>query len=179
MSKNITLPDFVATYEYQDKLEAGAGAVREGLGFYKALTAMLQGDMKWDESDESFKGGPNGSIAKLCKAHGWNQSNVSKAGTVIRHMVPNFEELDAKELREQVIALVAQHGSVHAAYVTIVPPKEPTGAGRVTTPKTAREVLEQAWRKAQNEGMDQDTFLQVCREVSATATVEPTEPVAA
>jgi hypothetical protein len=172
MSKNITLPEFVATYEYQDKLEAGVGAVKEGLGFYKALTAMLQGDMRWDENDESFKGGPNGSIAKLCKAHGWNQSNVSKAGTVIRHMVPQFEELSAAELREQVIALVAQYGSVYSAYITIVPPTEPQGAGRITTPKTAREVLEQAWRKAQNEDLDQDAFLALAREVS-TKVAEP------
>lgn len=167
-TKNVgTLPNFTSDYAQIASNDAQAGAIREGLGYYKALAMMLNGDLLFSADKGTFIGPKGSSITKVCKGLGWNVSSVTKAATVIRQYVEGFADLDATELREQVIALVTNYGSVNAAYETIVPPKGKDENGQ-PQPKSARELLTVALRRHLSDGGDVASFINLVGEVVGT-----------
>lgn len=166
--KSISLPKFDSDYQYLVTLDSQEGAVREGLAFYKALAMLLNQDMVFSPEKGSFvQGRKEASISAICKANGWSKSSVSKAATVIHNLVNGYQDMDAAELREQVIALVTNHGSVNAAYNTIVPPKD-KGERAQATPKTPRELVQIALRRFLSDNGTTDGFVALVNDVVAT-----------
>lgn len=164
--KNITLPQFTTDYAQLVKLDGQESAVSEGLGFYRALAMLLNGDMIFDDVKGSFGAPKDGeSLTKVCKANGWKLPAISKAATVIRTYVAGYETMSHAELREHVIALVTNYGSVHTAYHTIVPLPEPKNGKN--EPKSARELLTVALRRHVSDGGDTESFLLLVADVVA------------
>jgi len=97
-----------------------SAVVADGVHVYKGVAALLDGNVYDDKGKRS--------LAPIVKATGWNKSTLSKAITVVEFYMPTVADMSADEIRNAVLALLDEHGSLSALYLSVVgePTKEPT-----------------------------------------------------
>jgi hypothetical protein len=165
INKNITLPAFVSDDDYLIARKGEAQWAVQGVNLYIALHALVMGYVGFDADKGTFKG-----VSPTAEKFGIVKSEVSKGAQVIMAFVPDYLTASADEVRNGVLAILAEYGSLSAAYAAIKPPqdkdqdKDPQGA------KTVQELLLVAARRGNDQGLSLDDFLVLATEAWGVVT---------
>jgi hypothetical protein len=146
--KNVTLPTFNPDYSQIDRTNAQVAAVGQGLLIYQALASLKNGDVTIDDKGKGSGFRPT----CLARGAGWNAGTLHKGVTVVHVMIPNWATMSNSQLTEATINIIAEHGSMTAAFHSIKPKAEP----KPRAAKTVAELFGAGAREAEAQEMSKD-----------------------